>query len=161
MVSDGYGQRVRYKLGLLLAIPLAVAACGDDPSPSSLPTVTVGSTTTAPTTTVAEQAATSSTAPGTTIATEFRQDHDGVVAFIDAWARGDVDAMRAAGTEDAVETALRFADPTGPTDCGPNQNGQYQCLVDVAGATRMYLLIGEPGAAEGRVWWVAQYVPGT
>ena len=69
--------------------------------------------------------------------------------------------MRAVAEDAAVETALHFEDPGKPTDCTAQANSQYQCIVAVAGNVRLYLLIGEPGAVEGRVWWVSEYVPGT
>ncbi|MCA1691382.1 MAG: hypothetical protein LC733_03950 [Actinobacteria bacterium] len=140
----GYDRRVSRTLGILLTVTLGLAGCTDDGD--------------------SEVGAPARTSPGTTppsSMTVSRTDEEAVAAFVRAWSQEDVSAMRAVATEAAVETALHFKDPTGPTDCSKQPNGQHQCIVAVASDKRLYLLTGEPGDVEGRVWWVSQYVPGS
>ena len=56
---------------------------------------------------------------------------------------------------------MRLGTAEGESDCSNQTNGQYQCVVDVSTGKRAYLLIGEPGDGAGRIWWIAEYVPGT
>lgn len=132
-------------LGMLLTVALGLAGCADggktEPDARSR---------TSPT-----------TSPASTRAIGPRTDDGVAAAFVQAWSKGDVAAMRAVADEAAVVTALRFDGPTGPTGCTTQPDGQHQCIVDVAGETRLYVLVGEPGAVEGRAWWVAVYVPGS
>ena len=125
------------------------AACGSEGEPIAGPSSIEASSTTATTVTVSTTAAV--------------VDPDGAAAttFIEAWTEGDAEAMRGVGEGDAVDAALAFGNANGSADCTTQRNGQHQCVVRVATAKRMYLLVGEPGAREGRVWWVAEYVPGT
>ena len=69
--------------------------------------------------------------------------------------------MRKLGRPEAVDAALALGRAEGMGDCGTQPNGQYQCVVAVTSGTRAYLLVGEPGAPEGQVWWVAEYVRGS
>jgi hypothetical protein len=116
-----------------------------------------GTTPTTSTPTTSES--TSSTSTSTT--TVVDADADAAVAFIDAWRRGDAEAMRQNADAESVDVAMAFGTAEGDPECTSHQGGQYQCVVGVSSGTRMYILVGEPGASSGRVWWVSEYVPGT
>ena len=98
-----------------------------------------------------------------TVSTTVVADSDeaAATAFVEAWSRGDAEAMRGLAPGDAVDAAVALGNADGSPDCATQPTGQYQCVVDVTSGTRAYLLVGPPGAQEGRVWWVAEYVPGT
>ena len=67
--------------------------------------------------------------------------------------------MRQVAGAEQVDAALHFGSATGEPACSSKPDGQYQCTIGVTSGTRMYLLVGPPGAQDGSVWWVAQYVP--
>ena len=92
---------------------------------------------------------------------EVGADEAAALAFIDAWRRGEVEAMRRVGAAAQVDAAMRFGRAVGEPDCSTQPSGQFQCVLGVSGGTRAYLMVGGPGARAGRVWWVAEYVPGT
>jgi hypothetical protein len=89
------------------------------------------------------------------------RDEVAAAAFIEAWGAGDTATMRQVGDPTAVDVALALGRAEGSGDCRAQPSGQYQCIVAVSSGTRMYLLVGEPGAPEGHVWWVSEYVWGT
>jgi hypothetical protein len=107
--------------------------------------------------------ATTTTTTSTTTPTTVEVDADeaGARAFIDAWRRGDADTMRQVGGDEQVDVAIGFGTAVGEPECSSQPGGQYECVVSVSSGTRVYLLVGEPGAQSGRVWWLAEYVPGT
>ena len=88
-------------------------------------------------------------------------DEVAAAAFIRAWGAGDTATMRQLGRPEAVAVALALGRAEGSGDCSTQPNGQYQCIAAVSSGTRMYMLVGGPGAPEGQVWWVAEYVRGT
>jgi hypothetical protein len=95
-----------------------------------------------------------------TTAANADMDEAAAATFIEAWRAGDTETMRQLGRPDAVDAALAVGRAEGSGDCTTQRAGQYQCVVAVSSGARMYMLVGEPGAPEGQVWWVAQYVPG-
>jgi hypothetical protein len=137
---------------------LVGTACGDgDQRPAEEAEQTSSSTTT----TTVEPDSTTTEAPSTTRSVDLDPDTQAGIDFIDAWSRGDTDAMRELAPADQVDTAMRLGTAVGESDCSSQSSGQYQCVVGVSDGKRAYLLIGEPGDRAGRVWWIAEYVPGT
>ncbi len=120
--------------GIVLALALATA-CGGG-GESSEPTTSETTSSTGPT-----------------------QNDQAAAAFIAAWSRGHSAAMRQIADGAVVDAALRLGDAHGPPECSSQGNGQYQCIVAVSAGKRAYILVGEPGARAGRVWWVAEYNP--
>jgi hypothetical protein len=101
----------------------------------------------------ASEVVTSTTA---TVSRSADPDETAARAFIDAWRRGDADAMRELAPADQVDVAMKFGTAVGEPECTTAQGGQYQCDVNVSNGKRMYLLVGEPGGSPGRVWWVSE-----
>jgi hypothetical protein len=91
----------------------------------------------------------------TTVSRDGDPDETAALAFIDAWRRGDADAMRELAPADQVEVAMSGGTAVGTPECKAQPSGQYQCDVNGSSGPRMYLLVGEPGASPGRVWWVS------
>jgi hypothetical protein len=79
--------------------------------------------------------------------------------FIAAWSRGDTDAMRQIADGAVVEVALGLGRAQGSPECSSQRSGQYQCIVTMSTSKRAYILVGEPGAPPGRVWWASEYHP--
>jgi hypothetical protein len=96
-----------------------------------------------------------------TTAASSDPDEAAALSFIDAWRRGDADAMRQLSEADQVDAALSYGTAVGVPDCTTQPSGQYQCVVGVTSGTRAYFLVGEPGDVPGRVWYVLEYVPGS
>jgi hypothetical protein len=92
---------------------------------------------------------------------EVGADEAAALAFIEAWRRGEVEAMRRVGAAAQVDAAMRLGRALGVPDCSTQSSGQFQCVINVSRGTPAYLLVGGPGDRAGRVWWVAEYVPGT
>lgn len=127
--------------------------------PDTVPTTTRPDTT--PSTTRPDTVPTTRPDTTPTTTTEVDADEAAATAFIDAWSRGDADAMRQLADSHAVDVALAFGTAQGNGSCTSQPNGQYQCVVDASSGTRTYILVGEPGAPEGHVWWVSEYNPDT
>jgi len=100
-------------------------------------------------------------ATSTTASVDLDPDTRAASDFIDAWGRGDVKGMREYAPPDQVDIAIGLGTAEGAPDCSQQPNGQHQCVIDLSTGKRAYLLIGEPGDRAGRVWWIAEYVPGT
>lgn len=86
-------------------------------------------------------------------------DQQAAAAFFAGWSRGDFDAMERIADRDVVDVARTFGKAEGLPNCSRQGSGQYQCIVDVTGRKRAYILVGEPGARPGRVWWAGEYRP--
>jgi len=95
----------------------------------------------------------------TTSAVAGPDDEQAAAEFIAAWSGGDFDGMERNADRDVVDVALAFGKAEGLPTCSRQGSGQYQCIVEVSGRKRAYILVGEPGARPGRVWWVAEYHP--
>lgn len=91
--------------------------------------------------------------PDTVSTTAALADVDEVAAaaFIEAWEGGDTATMRRLGYPEAVTVALVVWPRRGKWRL-QHSTQQFQCIVAVSTGTRMYLLVGEPGAPEGQVW---------
>jgi hypothetical protein len=140
-----------HRAAVMALLVVVVSTCGtDDDTPGASSTTTAASSPTSEPTSSSSTPTTNDTDP----------DEAAARAFVDAWRNGDAETMRKVGDDDAVDPALALGTAAGQPDCRSQPNGQYQCVVDVSSGTRAYLLVGEPGATEGRVWWVAEYVPG-
>jgi hypothetical protein len=140
------------------ALLVGSACADDDQSPTEKAELTTSSTTT--TSTTIESPPTTE-ATSTTTSVDLDPDTRAAIDFIDAWAQGDDERMRQLAPADQMDIAMGLGTAEGESDCSTQTSGQYQCVVDVSSGTRAYLLIGEPGDRAGRVWWIAEYVPGT
>ena len=149
--SDRHRVRL-FAAAAALAVLTAGCGGGDDStlaSDDSLVTSTTTTTTVPPSTTTV----------ATTPTTEIEVDPDVAAAntFVDAWGRGDEAAMRQVGADEPVDAAIAYGTAAGEPECSSQASGQYQCIVGASSGTRMYLLVGEPGARPGRVWWAGEY----
>ncbi len=63
--------------------------------------------------------------------------------------------MRELAPADQVDAAVSAGTALGEPTCTNQPNGQYQCDVRVSSGALMYILVGPPGDAPGRVWWVS------
>lgn len=155
-------MRFRSLVVVLVLVAVAVAACdgtegasADSSVPGSVETRTTQGGI-ASTTTVSADTTTASPGSSTTAPVAVDPDESAARSFLDAWAQQDEVAMRAVADAQAVENALGIGQPVGEgfTRCDSQNNGQFECFVDTTAGYEAYLLIGEPGADRGRVWWV-------
>ena len=152
------GQMLTLRACVVGVALLLGTACGDGENRSS---DEAEQTTSSTTTTTAEPESTTTDATATTTSVELDPDTQAGIDFIDAWSRGDADTMRELAPADQVDIAMGLGTAVGESDCSSQTSGQYQCVVGVSTGKRAYLLIGEPGDQPGRVWWIAEYMPGT
>jgi len=81
--------------------------------------------------------------------------------FLDAWARGDREAMLGVADPQPVDLALDyFGSPTSDLECITQTNGQLDCEVQTTSGRWAYFLIGPPSAAEGRISYLSETAPG-
>lgn len=106
-------------------------------------------------------AAESPTTIGAPHTDEVSPEEAAALAFIEAWRQGGAEAMRRVGAPEQVDAAMRLGRAVGVPDCSTQSSGQFQCVIGVSTGKRAYLLVGGPGDRAGRVWWIAEYVPGT
>lgn len=140
-------------------VVLLGGACGEGDQSAIEAAERTTSTTTTTSTTLQQVPATEATT--TTASVDLDPNTQAAMEFVEAWAVGDAEAMRELAPADQVDVAIGLGTVEGESDCSNQPNGQYQCVVDVSSGKRAYLLIGEPGDRAGRVWWIAEYVPGT
>ena len=145
---------------VLMVVACVVAACSETDgasSDTSAPASTEVSTT--PTSVVYTTTTGTPESPptsSTTTPVAMGPDESSALRFLDAWRQQDEAAMRAVADAQAVESALEIGQPVGEsfTRCDSQGNGQFECFVDTTAGYEAYLLVGEPGAERGRVWWV-------
>jgi hypothetical protein len=140
---------------VLLVAGLALAvALGDDSD--QLDTIDDATSTT-------DESSTSVPSTTTTVIHPGSADPDAAAAadFLDAWSRGDREAMLEVADPQAVDLALDyFGSPASDLDCITQTNGQLDCEVKTTSGRWAYFLIGQPGAADGRIWWLSETAPG-
>lgn len=134
----------------------------DDPTAT---TVESSTSSTSPSTTSTTGATPDDDAPSTTtsVIQPGSADPDAAAAadFLDAWSRGDREAMLEVADPQAVDLALDyFGSPASDLDCTTQTNGQLDCEVETTSGRWAYFLIGQPGAADGQIWWLSETAPG-
>lgn len=150
-------------VGALTVVACLVTGCGEtdgaSPGSSILPS-SESSTSQSTEVTTSTEAITSTTdsspATSTTATQERGANEAAALLFLDAWRQQDETAMAAVAESEAVESALSIGQPVGEgfARCDSQGNGQYECFVDTTAGHEAYLLVGEPGTENGRVWWV-------
>ena len=114
------------------AAVLMGSACGDgDPSPTGAAEQTTSSTTTTTTSTTLQPAPTTEVT-ATTTSVDLDPNTQAATEFVDAWARGDAEAMRELAPADQVDVAIGLGTVAGESDCSNQANGQHQCVVAVS-----------------------------
>ena len=70
--------------------------------------------------------------------------------------------MRELAPADQVDIhAIGLGTVEGESDCSNQANGQHQCVVDVSSGKAPVPAHWWARRPAGRVWWIAEYVPGT